>query len=89
MKPESLFHWEIEVVAKLATLKPVEVAMYPLLLFHWEIEVVAKLAVVKPVEVVRKVDEFTPCQVPVQFPPVEVTPRFVKVMVVPEATTPR
>jgi hypothetical protein len=41
------------VVAKFATRKPVEVAMYPLLLFHWEMEVVAKLAVVKPVEVVR------------------------------------
>jgi hypothetical protein len=52
-------------------------------------EVVAKFATVKPVEVVRKVDEFTPCHVPVQLPPVEVTPRFVKVMVVPEATTPR
>jgi hypothetical protein len=42
------------VVAKFATTRPVEVAMYPLLLFHWEMEVVAKLAVVKPVEVVRK-----------------------------------
>ena len=72
--PALLFHWLIEVVAKLAVVNPVEVVRYNPLFVHCEIADEAKLETVRFVEVVRNtvlLKAFVPRALVVAVPPTE------------------
>ena len=91
INPLSLFHWLIEVVAKLAMVSPVLVVRYNPLFAHWEIDVVAKLAIVSPVEV--EINLLSLFHWDIEVVAKLATPRFVEVVrtgtplcvIVPEA----
>jgi hypothetical protein len=53
MKPELLVNWETLGLARLETVRPLEVVRYMTLLANCPIDDVARLATVRPVEVVR------------------------------------